>query len=83
MSRPRRAAALLALIVTLGSPAALLPQVPAPPSQPQLLRPDAVFDAVDGERHLGWAVLMSDGRIMAVGPATALDPRAQVVDLPT
>jgi len=37
-----------------------------------LLRPDRVFDAVDGVAHSGWAVLVKGDRIAAVGPLSQI-----------
>src|SRR6202012_5100669 len=47
-----------------------------------LLRPDAVFDAIDGKRHPGWQVLVEGDRIVAVGPGLAVPAGADVIDLP-
>jgi imidazolonepropionase-like amidohydrolase len=56
------------------------PTAPAPPVM--LLRPAAVFDGQD--RHEGWAVLVENGTIAAVGPAAQLaaPPGARTLDLP-
>jgi imidazolonepropionase-like amidohydrolase len=49
-----------------------------------LIRPAAVFTADDGERHAGWAVLVTGERIAAVGPAAqvAAPAGAKVIELP-
>jgi imidazolonepropionase-like amidohydrolase len=48
----------------------------------RLLRPDAVFDGVDGQLHRGWVVLVRGERIAAVGAAASVDAQgAEVVDL--
>ncbi len=47
-----------------------------------LLRPDAVFDGQ--EMHSGWAVLVTDDKIAAAGPARDVSPpeSTRVIDLP-
>lgn len=55
----------LAAIATLLTAAAGVAQAPAA----WLLRPDRVFDGVDGEVHAGWVVVVTGTRITAVGPA--------------
>ena len=54
---------------------------PAMPTAP-LLRPDAVFDGQD--RHEGWAVLVENDKITAVGPAAQVNAPAgaRTLDLP-
>jgi imidazolonepropionase-like amidohydrolase len=47
-----------------------------------LLRPDAVFDAVDGEIHRGWSVLVQGDRIAALGPDCAPVDDVEIVRLP-
>lgn len=47
-----------------------------------LLKPDAVFDGVDGKRHPGWAVLVRGNRIVAVGPDLAAPAGARLIALP-
>jgi imidazolonepropionase-like amidohydrolase len=47
-----------------------------------LIRPARVFDAVDGRTHEGWAVLVRDERIEAVGPNLPAPAGARIVDLP-
>ena len=49
-----------------------------------LLRPARVFTADDAVAHPGWVVLVTAGRITAVGPATQVvaPPGAQVIELP-
>ncbi|MHA6719731.1 metal-dependent hydrolase family protein [Sphingomonas sp. RS6] len=61
----------------LGS-AAGAQQAEAPPI---LLKPMAVFDAVDGQAHPGWEVLVRGERIVAVGPDLAVPSDAVVVAL--
>jgi imidazolonepropionase-like amidohydrolase len=47
-----------------------------------VLRPDAVFDGVDGTLHRGWVVLVRGERIAAVGAASSVDASgAEVIDL--
>jgi imidazolonepropionase-like amidohydrolase len=60
---------------------ALLLISPALPAQTVLLQPDRVFDGV--EVHEGWAVLVRDSLIAAVGPAASLGAPAdaRVVEL--
>ncbi len=61
----------------------LLGGATAPPADPAplLLRPAGVFDAVDGQVHPGWQVLVRGDRIAAVGPALAVPAGARVIDL--
>ena len=52
-----------------------------------LLRPDRVWDGNDDGAHAGWVVLVRDGAVAAVGPATELalapdDPRRRVRPVP-
>ena len=71
----------LAALLMLAAPAAAAQA--APPPQPILLRPARVFDAVTAQPHEGWAVLVRDGRIAAVGPAATVSAAgARVVELP-
>nr|WP_295106455.1 amidohydrolase family protein [uncultured Caulobacter sp.] len=53
-------------------------------AQPILLKPARVWTAENaGPPHEGWAVLVKDGKIAAVGPAAQIDTAgAEVVDLP-
>ena len=53
-------------------------------AQPILLKPARVWTAEDaGPPHAGWAVLVKDDRIAAVGPLASIDAQdAQVIDLP-
>lgn len=53
-------------------------------AQPVLLKPARVWTAENaGPPHEGWAVLVKDGKIAAVGPAAQIDSTgAEVVDLP-
>ncbi|QKS02075.1 amidohydrolase family protein [Sphingomonas sp. CL5.1] len=47
-----------------------------------LIKPDAVFDPVDGKRHPGWQVLVRGETIVAVGPDLAAPADAEVLALP-
>lgn len=67
---------LIAATLLLGGTAA-----PAGDPAPLLLRPAGVFDAVDGQVHAGWQVLVRGDRIAAVGPALAVPAGARVIDL--
>lgn len=71
----RRLLTALALILAPGLAAA---------AQPLLLKPARVWTAENaGPAHEGWAVLVKDGKIAAVGPAAQIDATgAEVVDLP-
>lgn len=71
----RRLLTALALILAPGLAAA---------AQPLLLKPARVWTAENaGPPHEGWAVLVKDGKIAAVGPAAQIDATgAEVVDLP-
>jgi imidazolonepropionase-like amidohydrolase len=53
-------------------------------AQPVLLKPARVWTAENaGPPHEGWAVLVKDGKIAAVGPAGQIDATgAEIVDLP-
>ena len=59
-------------------------QTPAPASPPAtLLAPARVFDAVDGQAHEGWVVLVRGNRIEAAGPAASVNAAgATTVRLP-
>ena len=50
--------------------------------KPLLLKPQQVFDSVDGKVHPGWQVLIQDGKIAAVGPNLNAPAGTEVVDLP-
>lgn len=52
--------------------------------QPILLKPEAVFDGISRERHIGWVVLVNGETITAAGPAEQVNApaNARVVDLP-
>lgn len=71
----RRLLTALALILSPGLAVA---------AQPILLKPAKVWTAENaGPPHEGWAVLVKDGKIAAVGPAAQIDAAgAEVVDLP-
>ncbi|WP_454717096.1 amidohydrolase family protein [Caulobacter segnis] len=71
----RRLLTALALILTPGL---------AQAAQPILLKPARVWTAENaGPPREGWAVLVKDGKIAAVGPAAQIDSTgAEVVDLP-
>jgi imidazolonepropionase-like amidohydrolase len=48
-----------------------------------LLHPQRVWNGTDATSHAGWAVLVRDGAIAAVGPADSLDAgNAQRIELP-
>ncbi|ADG11361.1 amidohydrolase family protein [Caulobacter segnis] len=53
-------------------------------AQPILLKPARVWTAEDaGPPHAGWAVLVKDDKIAAVGPLASIDATgAEVIDLP-
>lgn len=73
-----RTTRILFAIALLAATPALRAQTPSA----VLLRPDRVFDGT--EMHAGWAVLVRDSLIAAVGPASTLaaPADARVVDLP-
>lgn len=52
------------------------------PGGAMLIKPDAVFDPVDGKRHPGWQVLVRGDTIVAVGPDLAAPAGAEVLALP-
>jgi len=60
-----------------------LSPAPAAAAQSYVLKPAAVFDG-HGAAHRGWAVAVTDDKIVAVGPAESLaaPPGAQTIDLP-
>jgi imidazolonepropionase-like amidohydrolase len=73
--------ALTAALIWLGIPlavglAAAADQPVAGKQPPVLLRPQRVFDAVDGKSHEGWVVLVEGERIAAVGPAVDVEAPA-------
>jgi hypothetical protein len=49
-----------------------------------LLKADRVFDARSEQTHVGWLVLVRDGKIVALGPAAQVvaPADAQTIDLP-
>jgi imidazolonepropionase-like amidohydrolase len=53
-------------------------------SEPILLQPDRVFDGANPEPRPGWAVLVQDDRIAALGPSEQLKPPpgSRVIPLP-
>jgi imidazolonepropionase-like amidohydrolase len=55
---------------------------PQPATRPILLKPTAVFDAIDGKAHAGWQVLVRGDTIAAVGPSVAAPADATIIDLP-
>ncbi|MBN8808078.1 MAG: amidohydrolase family protein [Sphingomonas sp.] len=71
----------LAMAALIG-PATSLPA--AEPVRPAaiLLKPDAVFDGIDGQVHRGWQVLVAGDKIAAVGPALPTAAGTQAIDLP-
>src|SRR5215510_13811019 len=48
---------------------------------PVLLKPERIFDAVDGKTHEGWAVLVTSNRITAVGPAAQIQVPSEAVTI--
>lgn len=70
------------LLAAMGS--ALAAETAARAAQSVLLRPARVFDAVGGETHDGWVVLVSGDSIAAAGPAASVKVPAgtKVIDLP-
>jgi len=68
---------MIALALLLGPAGAL----PAAPPASILLRPDGVFDGLDGKVHAGWQVLVSGDRIAAVGPGLSVPAGTTVIDL--
>jgi imidazolonepropionase-like amidohydrolase len=83
-SRPRLPGitGLALLLAAAGVACAAAIDVPA--DHPWLLEASRVFDARSELTHAGWAVLVRDGRIVAVGPAAGIDaPRGtQTIELP-
>jgi len=73
----RTTAALLALSCSVGASAAT-------PDGDWLLLPERVWTAEGDAAHAGWAVLVHDGLIAAVGPASSINApaNAQRVELP-
>jgi len=90
--RPKRANSLGIIVTLCGLCLLCLPSAREVRSQARqstdssvLLRPDRVFDGVDGETHDGWTVLVRGDRIVAVGPArqaAAPENTLTVIDLP-
>jgi len=80
MSLRIRLLVLLSLLFTCLASA----QSPQPPAKPAwLLLPDRVWTGEGDAAHAGWAVLVRDGAIVAVGPAAQLDAGdAQRLELP-
>ena len=76
MTRP-----LLALLLAL---AAFAAPAAGPPRGTWLLLPDRVWTADGDAAHPGWAVLVRDGEIAAVGPAASIGAPAdaQRIELP-
>jgi len=71
------------LVPGLALAAALLIGSAEPPAPTAiLLKPDAVFDGVDGTVHRGWQVLVRGDRIAAVGPGLSVPAGARLIDLP-
>ena len=64
---------LLALLLAL---AAFPATAAEPPHGTWLLLPDRVWTADGDATHAGWAVLVRDGTIAAVGPAASIDAPA-------
>jgi imidazolonepropionase-like amidohydrolase len=74
---------LLALCTFLFALAAVAADRP-PPTTSYLLKADRVFDARSEVTHVGWAVLVRGGKIVAVGPAARIEASgdARIIDLP-
>ena len=70
---------LFAALILVSASSALSAAEPAPRSV--LLKPAAVFDALDGKLHAGWQVLVRGERIAAVGPNLTAPADVQVIDL--
>ncbi|SFS04155.1 Imidazolonepropionase [Dyella sp. OK004] len=72
-----RAAATLVALTTL-------PAIAATPNKDTLLLPDRIWTAEGNTTHTGWAVLIHDGVIAAVGPTAAIHAPegAQRIELP-
>ena len=51
-------------------------------AQPILIRPERVFDGVNGAPHDGWSVLVEGDHIVAAGPNVSAPAGARVIDLP-
>jgi imidazolonepropionase-like amidohydrolase len=82
----RKLVRLLALLLGLVLPCTgSLSAAPAAqtPERSVLLRPQRVFDAVGGQPHEGWVVLVTGNKIAAVGPAAevGVPTRARTLDL--
>lgn len=72
-----------AILGLLAATAAVMPARAAGPA-PYVLEPDAVWSAGDAAPHTGWAVVVEDGKIAAVGPkaSVARPAGAEVIALP-
>jgi imidazolonepropionase-like amidohydrolase len=55
---------------------------PQPATRPILLKPAAVFDAIDGKAHAGWQVLVRGDTIAAVGADVTAPADATIIELP-
>ncbi|MEO7277953.1 MAG: amidohydrolase family protein [Sphingomicrobium sp.] len=78
-----RVASARALLVVLGALLVAAPAMTRPAlAEPVLLRPERVFDGVDPQPHVGWAVLVDGDKIAAVGPNLALPAGGRDIDLP-
>ncbi len=62
--------------------AAMLLGAASPSIAGVLIKPDAVFDPVDGKRHPGWQVLVEGEKIVAAGPDLPAPAGTQVIALP-
>ena len=61
----------------------VLPATAQPVHEPAiLLKPAQVFDGTNPAPHVGWQVLVENGRIVATGPNLAAPAGATVIDLP-
>ncbi|MGH6965863.1 MAG: amidohydrolase family protein [Phenylobacterium sp.] len=72
-----------AILGLLAATALALPARAAEPTR-YVLEPDAVWSAGDATPHAGWAVVVEDGKIAAVGPksSVARPAGAEVIALP-
>jgi imidazolonepropionase-like amidohydrolase len=81
-SSPRKRGSIAILIALALSAAFAHAATPTPAPKPTLLlQPDRVWTG-DGASHAGWAVLVRDGAIVAVGDANTLDIPADAQRLP-
>lgn len=72
---------LLAAMILLAPASATSAAGPAAVPASILLKPAGVFDGVDGTVHVGWQVLVTGERIVAVGPNLPVPADTRIVDL--